>query len=806
MSGDTEPHSPGFTPHFELGAFKRACRLSALSASALALIGSLPAQAADADAPTELPEVIVVGQTPLPAASIDLRDYPGNLQTANAKAIEDSQAINLADFLARNMDGVHISDAANNPYQPDLFYRGYSVSPLLGLPQGLAVYQDGVRVNEAFGDTVNWDLIPEQAISSIELVPDSNPLFGQNAIGGSLVARTKNGFDYDGGELEVYGGSDNRISTTADYGVAGEKTALYVAAERFSEDGWRDHSRTEVQQLFARGSWRPDDKGQLDLTVTQADNRLRGNGAVPIELLEEEGRSAVFTYPDETKPKMLFVNLFGQRKLSDVLDIGGNLYVRRNNVRAFNGDGTEFDECEDPANVSGSGAPYLCESEDDGEEVVEDANGNPVVADDDNDSATQNRSHTKQRTIGGGLQASWRVNERNKLTFGGTVDFGRANFSSSTELASLTDERGTVGSGIYVEESFVHVKTRNDNYALYALDTWQATDALMFSIGGRYNHTEIQLRDQDPDGSLSGDHKFNHFNPMLGATLRINPQLTAFASASQATRAPTPVELTCANPDDPCKLPNGFVDDPPLDQVITRTFSVGLRQQSQTMRSSVSLFHALSHDDILFITDGNLTNEGYFDNVGKTLRQGVELAFHWKPLQNWSVDANYTYLVAEFREDFLVSSPNHPLRDPDDEDEVDESAREVSKGNRIPLIPKQLFNASIGWERDIGALRLQTVGRSKSRYRGDEANVDSEQLKGFMLLNLLGEVRPLPRLTVFARVENLLDKDYETFGVYGEGDEVLGDEFEDARRFVGPGAPRRFFAGIRLNFGKTNSL
>ncbi len=776
--------------------------LAALSASATATA----AEPAPGDDIVQLPTVEIVGQTPLPASSIPLRDYPGNLQTATSKALEDAQTTNLAQFLARNMDGVHVADAANNPFQPDLFYRGYSVSPLLGLPQGLALYQDGVRVNEVFGDTVNWDLIPEQAIAGIELVPDSNPLFGQNAIGGSLVARTKNGFDYQGAELEAGGGSFGRWWTSADYGVAGQTTALYVAAQTLSEDGWRDHSKSEVNQLFARGSWRPDDKGQLDLTVTAADNRLRGNGAVPIELMEDEGRDAVFTYPDETKPEMLFVNLFGQRKLSDTVEVGGNFYVRRNNVHAFNGDGTEFEACEDPANVDADGAPYLCEFEDDGEEVVEDTDDNPVVASDDNDSGTQNRSRTRQRAIGGGLQMAWKWHEQHKLTFGGTLDFGRANFLSGTELASLTDERGTVGSGIFVEEAIVHVKTRNDNIGLYALDTWQATDKLLLSFGGRYNHTEIQLRDQDPEGDLSGDHQFDHFNPMIGASLHLSPQWTAFASASQATRAPTPVELTCANPDDPCRLPNGFVDDPPLDQVVTRTLSLGLRQQSENLRSTLSLFHALSKDDIIFITDGNLTNQGYFDNVGDTLRQGVEASFHWKPIKDWSVDANYTYLIAEFREDFLVNTPNHAVRDEDDEDEPAEETREVSSGDRIPLIPHHLVNASVGWERDIGALRLEAVGRSKSRYRGDEANVDSEQLKGFVLFNLYGELRPLPRVTLFARVENLFDRDYETFGTYGEADEVLGDEYEDARRFVGPGAPQAFYAGIRINLGSTNSL
>lgn len=776
-------------------------------APALLLLPVAPAFADEAAADDEavtLPTVVVVSPTPAGGATVSRADYPGNLQTASSRALEDAQATNLAEFLGRQFDGVHLSEASGNPFQPDLFYRGYSVSPLLGLPQGLAVYQDGVRINEVFGDTVNWDLIPEQAIAGIVLVPDSNPLFGQNAIGGSLTLQTKNGFDYQGSEIELLAGSFGRRSVSADYGVAGDTLALYLAAQAFEEDGWRDHSASRVEQLFARGSWRPDDRSQYDLSLTAVDNRLRGNGAAPVELLDEEGRDAVFTHPDQTDPRLLFFNAAGQRRLDDTLTLAGTLYRRNSRVGTFNGDGTEYTACTDPANVDGNGTPLLCETGNEGEDVVTAADGLPVVAGDVNDSATQNRSRTRQLGRGGSLQLAWRWQPGHELVLGSSLDYGRADFRSHTELGALTEDRGTTGSGIVVEDSQVHVKTRNDNIGVYALERWKATEALQLSLGGRYNHTEVRLRDQAEDGDLSGDHRFDHFNPMLGASYRLHPHWTAFASATQATRAPTPVELTCANPDDPCKLPNGFVDDPPLQQVVTRTLSLGLRTHGDTLDGSAALFHALSHDDILFITDGNLTNQGYFDNVGKTLRQGLELGLHWKPLPGWSLDLDYTWLTAEFRESFLVNTPNHPARD--DDGHVDAAARTVGPGDRLPLIPRHLVSGRLGWERALGALRLEAVGRSASRYRGDEANADDRELAGFVLFNLYGELRPLPRLTLFARAENLFDRDYETFGVYGEAGDVLGDAYEDAHRFVGPGAPRAFYAGVRINLGKTSSL
>ena len=98
-----------------------------------------------------------------------------------------------------NLIGVSVNETQNNPYQPDVLFRGFTASPLLGTPQGLSVFQDGVRVNEPFGDAVNWDLIPVNAIADMILIPGSNPVFGLNTLGGSLSVTTKNGRTHKGG-------------------------------------------------------------------------------------------------------------------------------------------------------------------------------------------------------------------------------------------------------------------------------------------------------------------------------------------------------------------------------------------------------------------------------------------------------------------------------------------------------------------------------------------------------------------------------------------------------------------------------
>ena len=82
------------------------------------------------------------------------------MQTAGSADIEASGALDLSDFLNRRFNGVFVNEMQGNPFQPDLNYRGYTASPLLGTPQGLSIYMDGVRLNQPFGDVVSWDLIP----------------------------------------------------------------------------------------------------------------------------------------------------------------------------------------------------------------------------------------------------------------------------------------------------------------------------------------------------------------------------------------------------------------------------------------------------------------------------------------------------------------------------------------------------------------------------------------------------------------------------------------------------------------------
>src|SRR6202042_3244684 len=211
-------------------------------------VGPSPTAAAEAAssgpsnpaASQELPQVVVIGTTPLQGLGVPLNEVPANVQTADSKDMERQQVLNIADYLNNNFSGINASASAANPYQMDINYHGFTASPLLGTPEGLSVYLDGVRVNESFGDTVNWDLIPQSAISTVTLMSGSNPVFGLNTLGGALSIHTKSGHDDPGTELEAYGGSFGRRAVEATTGGAFGDFDYFLTGNFFDESGWRE--------------------------------------------------------------------------------------------------------------------------------------------------------------------------------------------------------------------------------------------------------------------------------------------------------------------------------------------------------------------------------------------------------------------------------------------------------------------------------------------------------------------------------------------------------------------------------------
>jgi iron complex outermembrane receptor protein len=757
--------------------------VTAVSAVGLGL--SVGLAAGSSAQPAVLLDTIEVIGTPL-GGGLDADRVAGNVQRATAAQIREQGALDLADFMKRSLGSVFVNDAQSNPLQPDVQYRGFVGSPLLGLPQGLAVYQDGVRINEPFGDTVNWALIPESAIDTMYLLPGSNPLFGLNALGGVIAIRTKNGFDNPGARAEALAGSFGRVGLQAETGGAvADALSYFVTVSHLDEDGWRDFSPTEAKQLFANLGTRNDEQS-LDVSFSLADTDLVGNGAAPEGLLEID-RGAIFTRPDRTENRLSMLNVRGSQRLANAVLLTGNVYLRASDVSALNGDDSDFAECE--------GTPgFICEEEDGDEEVVLDEGGLPIAADDDLEGATVNRSSTKQDSAGFALQATlggaaWRGRNA-ELTIGLAHDASDVAFASSTELGALDATRLAVAGGVLVGEAFVGLEASTESTGLYLASTFSLGADAALTLSGRYNRTEVDLEDQIDD-DLNGTHTFERFNPSVGLTWAFGNGVTSYVSYSEASRAPSPVELTCADPADPCRLPNAFVADPPLEQVVAQTFEAGVRGVWNSGQWHAGLFRTTNDDDILFVSAGELTNQGFFENVGETRRDGIELNLSRDVGERTSWSLDYTWLDATFRDDFEVTSPNNPA--------AQDGEIAVEAGDRLPLVPDQLVKLGVRFAASerltVGAELLSGSG---SPFRGDEGNL-VEDLDGYTLLNLRAELSLGAHARLFANIDNVLDQEYETFGVFGEADEVLGDDFEDPE-FVGPGAPRAAWVGVRVEF------
>jgi outer membrane receptor protein involved in Fe transport len=708
---------------------------------------------------------------------------------------------------------VSINHAQNNPLQPDFNFRGFTASPLLGLPQGLSVYQNGVRINEPFGDSINWDLIPMSAIDSVQMLAGAQPVFGLNTLGGALSMQMKNGFSYEGAQAEAYGGSFGRLASSVQAGGNDGRWGFYGDVDYFEEEGWRDFSKSEALRIFGAVGLHESD-WTLDLSAAYANTELRGNGASPVELLAID-RSAVFTHPDITENEHTQLILEGSRSISDAVRLSGNLFYRRLDTDTFNGDGTVFEECEldggeflveeEFADANGDGE---CSAEDDDDiEPVLDLAGEPIPAelDDTELDAINNIGRREQEGYGGSAQlglASTLFGGENTLTLGVAYSKGKTSFDSAVEAASLAENRATTRTGIFAQEFATAVTSDLSSASVYFVDNLALSESWGITISGRYDDTRIELSDRSGESpELDGKHDFSRFNPAVGVTFRAASAMTLYASYGESTRAPSPVELACASEDAPCNLPNAFLADPPLEQVVAKSAEIGLRTEgNEGLRWHVGGFYTINHDDILFQTTGGpQANVGFFDNVGDTKRTGIELSLSQRLQRiHWSIE--YSYIEATFDGDFIINSPNHPVfeDDPQSPAIAGEEKLLVTAGSRIPGIPQHQANLGIDFALSD---RLQFGGdvvvRSGVHLRGDEANL-LDETHGYAILNLHGEWHVGGKVTLFARVENVFDEDYETFGILGEPEEVF-PQFEDAR-FLGAGPPLGAWFGARIKW------
>jgi iron complex outermembrane recepter protein len=720
---------------------------------------------------------------------LPLDHVPANVQTISGADLAEHHSLDLSSYMGEASGSVHINDVQNNLLQPDLQYRGFLASPLLGAPQGLSMYLDGVRLNEPFGDTINWDLLPTNAIRSVNIMPGSNPIFGLNTLGGALSIETKNGFTDPGADGTLLYGSWGRKLGLVSAGAHGEKLGVFAAAQILDEDGWRDLSPTRAEQVFLSTSYESG-ASKAELSLFGANTTLTGNGAAPEQLLAMD-RAAVFTAPDQTQNQLFMAILRGERPLASHLHLSATTYLRTNRTRSVNGDQREWANCMATPGI-------LCSSDDNMVETpVKDSAGNGVTFDDSYDAAN-NRTDTRQTTYGVAAQLSVDaplLDRENHFFLGADAGQGHVRFRSQSTVATLDDNRSTIDAGFLDPTSLIAVDSVTNELGLYASDTFSLFPDLFISASARFNLTSLSLVGDD----VTGDHSFHHINPALGASYQPRPWLGVFAGFSESNRAPTAIELTCASPDDPCRLPNAFVADPPLSQVVAHTFELGARgtyrKERLKLDYSVAAFQTTNANDIIFISSGMVANQGYFSNVGDTRRQGIEAQVSGRrrfgdARVEWTLA--YTYTDATFQSPFIANSATNPG--------AMNGQINVAAGAHIPSIPKSIGKAGLRYVSAFGlSAGVNVIADSSQYFRGDEANF-LPQIPGYVVTNARLAYQIVPRIGVFLLANNLFDAKYSTFGVLGNPGEVLDPTVYNSPRFLGPGAPRSAWAGVDLHY------
>ncbi|MCM0045447.1 MAG: TonB-dependent receptor [Burkholderiaceae bacterium] len=747
-----------------------------------------------------LQEVEVVGTSPLPGIGIEKDKLPYDVQTVTDEQLYRGQSLNLTDYMSRNLLGVNINEVQGSPFQADITYRGFRLSGILGSSQGMSVYLDGVRVNEPFGDVVNWDMIPEAAIGNVTLVPGSNPVYGLNTLGGALAFTTKSGLTTKGGEARLQAGSFGRARADVSYGSRGDDGYhSFVAATGFREDGWRDYSSGNLGNVFAKIGRQQNDSN-WDLSLLVGRSNLLGNGLLPsnhfgtAEDIEDEAagvgpsvrgsgmyesnRRSVYTHPDRTRNELNQLTFNFQRLLDANTELAVNAYLRQSKRRTVGGDAER-----------------------------EEIDTGPNAGDFENE-AVLNLTNTASTSYGTSANLT-KIMGAHQLTTGVAVDASRSRYGASqADDCALSVTR--LVSGCDPAEDDAKVRGKSYAVGIYGSDTWQVAQATHVTAAARFNHANVSNTITNfPNGvGVERPHEsfyYNSLNPSLGVAHQMSGAVTVFGNLGQSNRVPTVIELGCADPAEPCRLPTGLQADPYLKQVIARTLEAGIRWQIDSSTGmSAAAYRSENRDDILFRALDNNGN-GYFSNFSRTRRQGVDLSVY-TTIAAVSLRASYSYLDATYQANGSLFGGERDIT--------------IRPGTKIAGLPDHTLRLNADWRTTekltLGGSVLTTSslvsqgnedGRVGAEEDPSESIAASAKVKGYTILNLHANYEAAKGLDYFARINNVLDTRFETYGLMAmsmfnaDGSTIAtAAQGPTMNRFVAPGAPRNFMVGVRYRF------
>jgi iron complex outermembrane receptor protein len=676
-----------------------------------------------------LPEVRVIAPAS-PRLAVD-RTPAARVEALTGREIEATRSATLPEALAR-LPGVTLADEQGNAFQPTLTLRGFSASSVTGLPQGVSVFVDGVRLNEPTVEEVNFDLIPLEDVERIEVVRGASVLYGRNTLAGAINLITRRGQDIreivPSIAVGSFGHQDYRVRLSGGL----RPLDYYVSLTQRLDDGYRDFTSARLSRGFAKLGWR-DDRTDLALSYQYSANRIEQAGSLPENILARD-RSANFT-PDFFKPELHLAILNGRHALAENTAIEINAFVRALDTEQFN------------ANLIGPNSRLL----------------NSVLS-------TGGRAQLSHRSLVAGRD--------NTVVIGGEYTRNHVTSRTFTESsgtrsldADLADTQHAAG--VYAQDSLV-----------LARDALVPGSKFTVTIAGRWDLVRHDIDDR-LGGASGGVHTFDRFNPRAGAEFAVGDRLSAYASYAEAFRAPAFLELTCAGPGAVCPgLQAGVAPDPPLSAVKARTYEIGVRGRPlHWLDVEVSGFRTDVRDDIFAMSPTGTTGV-FFQNVGGTRRQGIEIGLRGRFAPAVETYVNYGFTRATFRDRAELATPVPP------------GTETVRPGDSLALVPRHRVNAGLAyhpWPWATLSLDLRYV--SPQVLRGDEQN-RQRPLDAYWVADVGASVK-IQRVEAFARINNVLNRKYETFGTFA----INGREPDNpVERFLTPAPPINFLLGAQYVF------
>jgi iron complex outermembrane receptor protein len=549
------------------------------------------------------------------------------------------------------------------------------------------------------------------------------------------------------------------------------------------------------------------DTTEFHVNFTGADNRLGAVVATPVEMLNQRW-SSVYTWPQTTHIQLAFLTSSLTYMPTDTLSFTGNAYFRGLRQSHVDGNSTGAQPC-DPG---GAFPGELCIGDPNTQINQNMATPNTLSPDAFLGEIDRNKTDTNSFGGSGQMASSDKVlGHDNHFVVGFSLDHGNTRFSGNSELGTIDQNLFVTGTGVFIDQPAaditpVNLRALNTYAGVYVTDTFDITQRLSVTAGGRFNFAQINLQDQTGTNPLlNSSNQFQRFNPVIGATYKISPNVTAYGGYSEANRAPTPLELGCSDPTHPCMIDNFLISDPPLKQVVARTIEAGLRgnfgaNDRERLTWGFGVFHTENTDDILNVASADVPMFGFFQNGGKTLRQGIEAKVNYRH-DSWNAYANYTFVDATYRGAITLSSANNPVADPVT------GTIQVLPGDHIPGIPAHRFKAGAEynitdrWK--VGA-DLNVVG---SQWLIHDDSNQNPKVPAYWVVNLHGSYRIDKTFEVFGLINNVFNQHYYAAGTFfdigGFNSNTFGNPnllvLNDPRTFL-PGMPLAAYAGVRARF------